>query len=331
MNPMPGPEEIAGFYPTQYWWNSSKAGALKKLESIYRKVALHDHISFITRAGGNRTGLDLLDVGCGSGTLLGLLKQRGFRPMGVDFSAEAARVAEAENGVRVLVGRWIRPRSRSLIDIVTLFHDGARRKSPQRSRRVSRILKPNGVVVLQVPNIDSWQFKAFGAKWYTSIFRATSSTTEDSMLKLLSDSGFAVRRIKHFNLRDNAPALASSLVPRWIPPGRSPAQAQRSGDHGHRLLRHAYLLFVIGAYPFAIVESAVARRDVMIEARTNRHASASRLKPVSREPQAGIAAEHQRNDGQSCASAGSLMNQMRARSIGVTRHTNSRPGLSQGS
>ena len=34
---MPDDEEIAGFYPTQYWWNSSKPGALKKLESIYRR------------------------------------------------------------------------------------------------------------------------------------------------------------------------------------------------------------------------------------------------------------------------------------------------------
>src|SRR5881628_2006292 len=126
LDPMPGEEEIAGFYPAQYWWNYSKSegkNALKKLESIYRKLALRDHVSFIVRAAGNRSSLDLLDVGCGSGTLMGLLQRRGFRPVGVDFSAEAARVAETENGVRVVVGSLDRAGfPDESFDVVTLFH-----------------------------------------------------------------------------------------------------------------------------------------------------------------------------------------------------------------
>ena len=101
---MPDRAEIARFYPADYWWNARKSGTLKKLESIYRKFALRDHIAFITKAAGNRTGLDVLDVGCGSGTLLGLLKHRGFHTTGVDFSAEAAKIAAIENSVDVAVG-----------------------------------------------------------------------------------------------------------------------------------------------------------------------------------------------------------------------------------
>jgi len=78
---MPDSREIERFYPADYWWNARRSGGLKKLESVYRKLALHDHIAFITKAAGVR-GVDVLDVGCGSGTLLGLLKQRGFRVNG---------------------------------------------------------------------------------------------------------------------------------------------------------------------------------------------------------------------------------------------------------
>jgi len=88
---MPDNAEIARFYPADYWWNARKSGTLKKLESIYRKFALRDHIAFISKAASNRTGVHVLDVGCGSGTLLGLLKHRGFHVTGVDFSAEAER------------------------------------------------------------------------------------------------------------------------------------------------------------------------------------------------------------------------------------------------
>ena len=274
LNPMPGPQEIAGFYPAQYWWNSSKAGALKKLESIYRKLALHDHVSFITRAAGNASGLDLLDVGCGSGTLLGLLKQRGFQPMGLDFSGEAARVAEAENGVRVVVGSLDDAAFPGhSFDMVTLFHVMEHVVNPRSVlAEVSRILKPGGAVVLQVPNIDRWQFKAFGAKWYgLDIPRHVIDYSKESMLKLLSDSGFAVRRIKHFNLRDNAPALVSSVFPSLDPISRAVRQrkhrVRESAAAGW--LRHAaYLALVMCAYPFAILESAAGHgATLMIEAR----------------------------------------------------------------
>src|SRR5258705_9614136 len=108
MNPMPNEDEIAAFYPKQYWWTtstkSSGNGTLKKFEAAYRKAVLRDHVAFILDDVDNRRDLDLLDVGCGSGTLLGLMKQRGFRPLGIDFSPEAAHVARTENDVRVLLG-----------------------------------------------------------------------------------------------------------------------------------------------------------------------------------------------------------------------------------
>jgi 2-polyprenyl-3-methyl-5-hydroxy-6-metoxy-1,4-benzoquinol methylase len=277
LSPMPGADEIAAFYPSQYWWNSQqKTGALKKLETIYRKLALHGHISFIVRAAGNRTGLDLLDVGCGSGTLPGLLKQRGFQPVGVDFSAEAARVAETENGVRVFVGSLEQAKfPDECFDMVTLFHVMEHVSEPRGVlAEVSRVLKPDGVIVLQVPNIDSWQFKAFGAKWYgLDIPRHVIDYSRQSILKLLEDSGFVVRRVKHFNLRDNAPALVSSLFPSLDPVSR----AVRHRKHGIRerppvaWLRHlAYLSLVISAYPFAMLESAFGRgATIMIEAVKN--------------------------------------------------------------
>src|SRR5262245_46632933 len=87
MNPLPTPSEIADFYPNQYWWSGSRPTLLKRLESVYRKIALRGHVSFIRAASTripSRSTLRLLDVGCGSGTLIGLLKRRGFDVLGVD-------------------------------------------------------------------------------------------------------------------------------------------------------------------------------------------------------------------------------------------------------
>lgn len=273
LNPMPGNDEIAGFYPTQYWWNTARRGTLKTLESVYRRIALHDHVSFITKAAANRIGVDLLDVGCGSGTLLGLLKQRGFRGMGVDFSAEAAKVAEAENGVRVVVGSLGEAAfPDQSFDVVTLFHVMEHVTNPREVlAEVFRILRPNGAIVLQVPNIDSWQFKLFGAKWYgLDIPRHVIDYSKDAILRLLTNSGFVVQRIRHFNLRDNAPALVSSLFPSLDPVSRSVRHRKRNIHESAPAAwsRHLlYLFLVICAYPLAILESAFGHgATVMIEA-----------------------------------------------------------------
>src|SRR5262249_57473914 len=119
--------------------------------------------------------------------------------------------------------------------------------------------KTKGAVILQAPNIESWQFKAFGAKWYgLDVPRHVIDYSKKSILKLLNDVGFVTRRIKHFNLRDNAPAFVSSLFPSLDPLSR----AVRHRKHGisesmlTAFSRHAaYLSFVISPYPFPILQS----------------------------------------------------------------------------
>jgi 2-polyprenyl-3-methyl-5-hydroxy-6-metoxy-1,4-benzoquinol methylase len=277
LNPMPAEDEIAGFYPSQYWWSSTKSKtnrALTKLESIYRRLVLRDHVAFITRAAQHQRGLHILDVGCGSGTLLGLLKQRGFQTLGIDFSAEAAKLADTENGVQVLVGSLNEAQfPAQSFDIVTLFHVLEHVTNPRTVlAEAGRILKPGGSIVLQVPNIDSWQFTALGSKWYgLDIPRHVIDYSKDAMVRLLHDCGFVPERISHFNLRDNAPALVSSIFPSLDPVSR----AVRNRRQGVRetmpaaWLRHlTYLLLVVCAYPFTILESACGRgATVMIEAR----------------------------------------------------------------
>jgi len=273
LHPMPDSREIERFYPADYWWNARRSGGLKKLESVYRKLALRDHIAFITKAAGNR-GVDVLDVGCGSGTLLGLLKHRGFGVTGLDFSAEAAAIAKAENGVDVAVGTLEEAHfPAESFDVVTLFHVMEHVTTPRQVlAEVSRVLKPNGVAILQVPNIESWQFKIFGARWYgLDIPRHVIDYSRNSMLKLLADSGFVVNRIRHFNLRDNGPALVSSVFPSLDPVSRSVRHRKRNNDESRPVewFRHLmYLLLVTYAYPVVLLESAFGcGATIMIEAK----------------------------------------------------------------
>jgi 2-polyprenyl-3-methyl-5-hydroxy-6-metoxy-1,4-benzoquinol methylase len=105
-------------YPTHYWYfKGSKDGLKTRIcTGDWRYVDTF----LISRTAENRHGLDLLDVGRGSGTLLGLLKQRGFRTLGVIFRRSRARCGN-RNG-RVVVGSLEQARFRWFVYIVTLFH-----------------------------------------------------------------------------------------------------------------------------------------------------------------------------------------------------------------
>jgi 2-polyprenyl-3-methyl-5-hydroxy-6-metoxy-1,4-benzoquinol methylase len=277
INPLPGDQEVASFYPSQYWWNASKPSLLKRAESLYRRMALRGHVAFIQSAASRlqkKQGIRLLDIGCGSATLLGLMKNRGFDVLGVDTSAEASQVAAKENGVRVVVGTIANAAlPTSSADVVTMFHVMEHVTNPQDVLAdAHRILEAGGTLVLQVPNIDSWQFHWFGAKWYgLDIPRHVIDYSRASIVKLLERSGFQVTRIRHFNLRDNAPALVSSLFPSLDPVSRPIRLRHRNITESAPVswCKHlAYLTLVFCAYPIVILESATRHgATVMIEAR----------------------------------------------------------------
>ena len=275
LDPQPEPDELDSFYPPTYWWKSSST-VLKRLEAFYRRAVLRDHLAFIAAAAANLPSNErrprLLDVGCGPGTLLGLLKVNGFEVLGLDYSSEAAAIALAENGVKVIVGSLERAALEDAsFDLVTLFHVMEHVTNPQTLlAEVRRILKADGRVIIQVPNIASWQFRLFGEKWYgLDVPRHVIDYSDKSIQQLLTHEGFSIHRVRHFNLRDNAQALASTLLPALDPVGRSVRSRRRATEESAfgAWLRHAiYFMAVVAVSPFALVEAAVGSgATIMIE------------------------------------------------------------------
>ena len=276
LNPPPDAEEIAGYYPENYWWNTSRPSLLKLFEKIYRRLALHDHIAFITASASRMANapLRILDVGCGSATLLGILKTRGFDVVGVDTSSEASTVARETYGVHVIVGSLDQAGlPDESLDIATLFHVIEHVTNPRDVlAEVHRLLKPSGSMILQVPNIDSWQFRWFGARWYgLDIPRHVIDYSLRAIAGLVESAGFKVVRCRQFNLRDNAPALISSLFPALDPISR-PIRLRRRDRKESAIVswcKHlVYFALVLCAYPVTMLEAAFGHgATVMIEAR----------------------------------------------------------------
>jgi 2-polyprenyl-3-methyl-5-hydroxy-6-metoxy-1,4-benzoquinol methylase len=227
-HPLPDRMALASFYPRRYWWAadgpSGFAATLSRMERRYREFVGRDHVRFLQHcARGGGRGRSLLDIGCGNGTFLHLARQRGFIPHGMDLSEHAVAAARAQYNLTVHCGDigsdlW----QARAFDFITMFHVLEHLPEPRQALEYAHgLLKPDGSLILQVPNAASLQARAFGARWYgLDVPRHLINFTPRSLGMLLDQAGFSWQIVQRFSLRDNPASIASSLALRLDPIGR---------------------------------------------------------------------------------------------------------------
>lgn len=264
--PRPSPQELKTFYPERYWWAPDET-TVGRLEGLYRSLVLSDHVRFVWPGVEERQ--PVLDIGCGGGSFLAALGQRGARVVGLDFSAQAAGVAWRRNRVpavtAVATQAPFRPES---FGAVTLFHVLEHLGRPHvLLQAVHGLLREDGRLYVQVPNASCWQFLLFGELWSgIDIPRHLIHFRTSDLVALLEECGYRVLRTKFFSLRDNPAGLATSLWPQLEPMSRRVRQVREGALV--RLLKNAvYLALVTASIPFTLLEAACgAGSTVTIEA-----------------------------------------------------------------
>ena len=270
LDPQPAPRELHLYYPENYWFAPDQSAA-GKLEERYRRLVLRDHVRFVEQAlRRTRASGPLLDVGCGGGLFLGMMRQRGFRVLGLDNSREAAAIAWRRQQAPAVCGLMENPPfPAGSVAGLTMFHVLEHLYDPRAYLIAARrLLARDGRLVVQVPNAASWQFRLLGRSWNgVDVPRHLFDFRDLDMEKLLESCGFEVLRRKYFSLRDNPAGLASSLAPALDPMARRVRRMAESG--AARLAKDlAYFALVVASVPFTLLEAAChAGSTVMIEAR----------------------------------------------------------------
>lgn len=157
----------------------------------------------------------IIDVGCGWGTLLLDLQQRGYENLlGVEGDAEVAREAEnrcLDKGIRIVHSEAISffEHTTLIADRVLLFHVLEHFPSTDGRRLLGAIrehLRDGGQIVIEVPNMSS----VTGMNMQCSDLTHATAFTEYSLRQLLDDAGF-----------ENASVICSPPPLRWWRMGRS--------------------------------------------------------------------------------------------------------------
>jgi SAM-dependent methyltransferase len=146
-----------------------------------------------------RPGCCALEIGCGSGAFLGILKYHGWNVVGVELSATAAAVAKDRLGVNVFVGEvQDAPFPSDSFDYVHMSHVIEHVADPLVTlRAVRRLLKPDGVVYIETPNIKSFACKRLGRYWIAwDTPRHLCLFTPETLQRTATAAGLAVKTLR---------------------------------------------------------------------------------------------------------------------------------------
>lgn len=144
-------DDIAEFYARRY---THPPGAMRDYRAYLRSIEA-------------RAGEQLLDIGCGEGFLLCDAERAGLRPFGVEIAhnaLELARTRIPSAGLARAAGEAL-PFSDAAFDVVTCLGSLEHFLDPARGlREIARVLRPDGVALLAVPNADFivWRLRGAG-------------------------------------------------------------------------------------------------------------------------------------------------------------------------
>jgi SAM-dependent methyltransferase len=164
LNPRPDAEEMQSFYPEKY--EVYAANRTNRVMWHLRRLLWRQH----QRRLGRYIGPDatLLEVGCGTGEYLAFLRdQAGWKVIGTEFSEFVARKARDTYRLQVQVGplRGL-PLPAASFDAVVMKYVLEHVPDPLQSlARVHRLLKPDGILFITVPDLESWEVPVFGQFW----------------------------------------------------------------------------------------------------------------------------------------------------------------------
>ena len=148
----------------------------------------------------------ILDIGCGRGLALEVMRRDGWEVAGVEFSREAAACADRQYGIHVVHGvieEWgFQPGS---FDVITIYHVLEHLEKPaQVLEECGRLLRKGGLLVCAVPDISSLQATTGKGKWFhLDVPYHIHHFTEPGLVALLTKKGFTVVKIRRMDLEHN--------------------------------------------------------------------------------------------------------------------------------
>jgi SAM-dependent methyltransferase len=197
------PAQVRQLYDVPYYTHQRVGAA--PVKSVAERLRTRLAWSFDQGSDFSPTELALqggvaLDIGCGDGPSMRKFRDAGFAAVGIEpdpdarRNAIAAQVGEVYDGTGEELPVALEGRQ---FDVVLMSHMLEHCLEPAIVlRNAHRVLRRNGILVVEVPNNEVLGFSRFRALWpWTDVPRHLHFFTPKSLHRLLEAAGFTVSRL----------------------------------------------------------------------------------------------------------------------------------------
>ena len=167
-SPQPKAEELAKYYDSDAYIShtDSKTSIIDKVYHLVKLYTIQKKVSLINSF--KTENKKLLDVGCGTGDFLVACKNNGWIINGVEPNLNAKKIISSKLQDGEIIYADLFELNNEQFDVITLWH--VLEHVPNLQEYISelkKLLKPNGVLIVAVPN-----FKSYDAEYYNEFWAA---------------------------------------------------------------------------------------------------------------------------------------------------------------
>lgn len=174
-------------------------------KSIFHRIQELEYqpiINYLKQKNRNQT-INLLDFGAGKGLFLNLAKHQGLEVKGVETSAPRAAYARNFFGLNIDSSYYAKGKIFDHpFEVITIFHVLEHLEKPFEllDNLLEENLAPEGLLIIEVPNYESWQSKWAGKNWlHLDVPRHLSHFSPKTLENQLQSLGFSILKKEYFS------------------------------------------------------------------------------------------------------------------------------------
>lgn len=194
-HPTPALDVLGKYYESEDYISHTdgKRTMFEKIYHLVKRNAIKGKVSLITSEQKQKG--KLLDIGSGTGDFLVEAKNQGWEILGFEPNVDAKNLA-INKGVTFTEDIFELPENS--FDVVTMWH--VLEHVPNLEEYITnlkRIVKPNGTIIIAVPNYKSYDAKYYNRFWAAyDVPRHLWHFSKTSIKRLFSDVNIELKKVK---------------------------------------------------------------------------------------------------------------------------------------